>query len=98
MDFYVPARWLQTHESEVPPVDASAASSVTTSTTTVPKNENQMWDFTLNKWVPSIMGTEDPEEEGPKIAILKRKPTPKKKKRKRKRSSPKKKQVKKKKK
>ena len=25
-------------------------------------DSTQMWDFTLNKWVPNIMGTEDPAE------------------------------------
>jgi len=74
LDFYIPARWTQTYdEPAVAPVTASASASTVT-TTTPEVDDTKMWDFGLNKWVPNIMGTEDPEEEaGPKIVVKKKK-------------------------
>ena len=105
LEFYVPARWSQTSVNDAPltPVAASASASAVATETGEVDTEDTMWDFTLNKYVPNIMGTEDPEDEaGPKIAVKPKKKKKKKKKKTRKRKAasrtgPKRKQVKKKK-
>ena len=92
LDFYVPKRWTKTptQVQDVTPVKSESSSAAAgASAAAAAHDSTQMWDFTLNEWVPNIMGTEDPTEEaGPKIVV---KPTRKKKKGRKKRNASKKK-------
>ena len=101
LDFYIPARWTAAPAPLVVTTTTTSASAAAVSTTVEEVDDTKMWDFTLHKWVPNIMGTEEAEEEaGPKIQVKFDKKKKKKKSRKRKQRSkttPKRKQIKKKK-